>query len=624
MAKKRSAGSGDRRPGRTRDGERHPVEKAGPAITGFRDAWTWVVILCATLVAYLPALQGSLLWDDDFHLTRVDLRSWYGLWRIWFDLGATQQYYPLLHSAFWVEHRMWGDAVLGYHLTNVALHAVSACLVVLIARRLSLAGAWLAGCVFALHPVCVEAVAWISEQKSTLAGVFYLGAALAYLHFDGTRRRSRYFLALGLFVLALLSKTVTATLPAALLVVFWWQRGRLDWRRDVRPLVPWFALSAGAGFLTAWVERKFIGAEGADFTLRLVQRFLLAGRVIWFYLGKLLWPSNLIFTYPRWTVDPAVWWQYLFPAGVLALAIGLGFVARRNRGPLASFLIFAGTLFPALGFVNVYPFRFSWVADHFQYLACLGIIVPVTSWLMVAFGRISGGKAGGIALAAVLLAALGVATWRQSGMYSDAETLYQETLARNPTSWMAHNNLGILLWQIPGRLPEAVAHYQAALRLRPDYPEAHNNLGLALWRMSRMSAAIAHYREALRLKPDYAEAHYNLGSALSQIPGVLTPQAIAEYEEALRIRPDYAEAHTNLGIVLSWTPERLPEAIGHYRAALRIDPDLVGAHVNLGNALAQTPGGIPEAIAEYQAALRLRPDLDSVRRSMEKLQAAQR
>src|SRR5437588_147478 len=142
-------------------------------------------------------------------LTHPELQSLHGLWRIWFDLGATQQYYPLLHSAFWVEHTLWGDAVLGYHLINVLLHATAACLLVVILRRFSVPGAWLAGFIFALHPICVEAVAWISEQKSTLSTVFYLAAALTYLHFDQTRRRSQYFLALGLFVLALLSKTVT-------------------------------------------------------------------------------------------------------------------------------------------------------------------------------------------------------------------------------------------------------------------------------------------------------------------------------------------------------------------------------------------------------------------------------
>jgi len=186
----------------------------------------WASIFCATLLAYLPALSGALLWDDNMHVTRADLRGLDGLWRIWFDLGATQQYYPLLHSAFWLEHRLWGDAAVGYHLANVLLHAASACLVVLIVRRLALPGAWLAGFLFALHPVCVEGVAWISEQKSTLSGLFYLAAALAYLEFDRTRGRSRYLLALALFLLALATKTVTATLPAALLVIFWWQATR--------------------------------------------------------------------------------------------------------------------------------------------------------------------------------------------------------------------------------------------------------------------------------------------------------------------------------------------------------------------------------------------------------------
>ncbi|SPE39993.1 Tetratricopeptide TPR_2 repeat protein (fragment) [Candidatus Sulfopaludibacter sp. SbA3] len=364
--------------GVTRDG----VKKIDSNTFEWRDAGMWALLACATLVAYLPALHGGLLWDDSSHVTKADLQSLHGLWRIWLDLGATQQYYPLLHTAFWLEHWAWGDAVLGYHLANVAMHALSACLVVMIVRRLSLPGAWLAGFVFALHPVCVEAVAWISEQKSTLSGVFYLAAALTYLQFDQTRRKSRYLLALGLFLLALMSKTVTGTLPAALLVVFWWQRGRIEGKRDVLPLVPWFALGASAGLFTAWVEQdsRFIGAQGTHYALTVVGRLLLAGRVPWFYASKVLWPWDLMFIYPRWRIDPGQWWQYLFPLGMAAVAAVLVVLARRTRGPLAGFLIFAGTLFPVLGFLNVYPFRYSYVADHFQYLACLGIRVD-------AFGR---------------------------------------------------------------------------------------------------------------------------------------------------------------------------------------------------------------------------------------------
>ncbi|HUL55182.1 MAG TPA: hypothetical protein VLT83_17395, partial [Opitutaceae bacterium] len=232
-------------------------------------AWrVWALIFGVTLLAYLPALRGGLIWDDEGHVTRAELQSFDGLRRIWFELGATQQYYPVLHTAFWLEHRLWGDSPLGYHLLNVLLHATAACLVVAMVRRLfddepsavarpgrsELAGAaGLAGLIFALHPVCVESVAWISEQKNTLSAAFCLGAALAYLGFDRDRRPSRYWVALGLFGLALLSKTVTATLPAALLVVIWWTRGRLSWARDVRPLLPWLALGGTAGLFSAWV-----------------------------------------------------------------------------------------------------------------------------------------------------------------------------------------------------------------------------------------------------------------------------------------------------------------------------------------------------------------------------------
>src|ERR1700728_4695142 len=274
--------------------KRHSPKFAKPAApkTGrthgrTKDAWSFVLIFCASMAAYWPALQGAMLWDDSEHVTPPELQSLRGLWRIWSERGVTQQYYPLLHSAFWIEHQLWGDSVLGYHLTNILLHALSACLVVMIVRILRLPGARLAGVIFALHPVCVEAVAWISEQKSTLSAVFYLSSELSYLRFDRDRSKPLYSLALGLFILALLSKTVTATLPAAVLVVLWWRKGRLDWKRDVAPLVSWILAGAAAGLFTAWVERTDIGAHGADFNLSAGQRCLIAGRALWFYLSKL-------------------------------------------------------------------------------------------------------------------------------------------------------------------------------------------------------------------------------------------------------------------------------------------------------------------------------------------------
>jgi tetratricopeptide (TPR) repeat protein len=570
------------------------------------------MIFCATLVAYLPTLHGSPLWDDDGHLTKPGLQSLHGLWRIWFELGATQQYYPLLHSAFWLEHRMWGGAMLGYHLTNITLHALSACLVVMIMRRLLLPGAWLAGFVFALHPVHVESVAWIAEQKSTLSGVFYLAALLVYLHFDQDRRKSQYLLATGLFVLALLSKTVTATLPAVILVIFWWRRGRLEWKRDVRPLLPWFAVGIFGGLFTAWVERTMIGARGAEFLLTPAQRVLIAGRVICFYTGKLFWPANLMFFYPHWNVDPGAWRQWLFPVAVLAVFAGLVFAARRYRGPLASFLLFSATLFPVLGFLNVYPFRYSYVADHFQYLASLGVIVPGIALLIWAVERTSVRKAVTVGGSVLLILVLGVLTWRQSRMYKDVETLYRTSLERNPSSWLAHYNLGILLADKPDQLQDAITEYQAALRLKPDYADAHNNLGIAFSRIpGRLPDAIAEYKEALRITPDYAGAHNDLGIALARIPG-RQQDAIAEYQAALQANPDLADAHYNLGNLLSRTPGRQQDAIAEYQAALRIDPDYAEAHANLGVLLAAMPGQQQDAITEYRIALRINPNYAEV------------
>lgn len=606
----------------------------------------WAAIFFAALLAYWPALRGGLLWDDDAHITSPALQSFHGLWRIWFQLGATQQYYPLLHSVFWIEHRLWGNAMLGYHLANLAQHALSACLIVLIARRLALPGAWLAGCIFALHPVCVEAVAWISEQKSTLSGVFYLAAALTYLHFDRSRRRSHYLWALGFFVLALLSKSVTATLPAALLVVFWWQRGGMDWQRDVRPLLPWFVVGASAGLFTAWVERTYIGAKGAGYELTLVQHILLAGRILCFYAAKIVMPFNLIFSYPHWQVDPTVWWQYLYPLGVFVVVAGLVVLARHpyrhaGRGPLAAFLLFAGTLFPVLGFLHVFPFKFSYVADHFQYLASLGLIVPGASLLAQSIPRMSSRKIAS-AVGVLLLAVLGILTWRQASLYRDSETLYRATLERNPASWNTHNNLAGVLAQIPGREQEAIEEYEAALQLKPDYAIAHdslggllmeepgrltdaiaefqaalqgapnfmlahNNLGIALAQMGRLTDAIAEFQAAVRLQPDYAKAHMNLGNALRQMPGRL-PDAIAEYQTAVRLEPDYAPAHNNLGTALLEVPDRLPDAIAEFQTAVRLQPNDAKSHELLAMALSQMPGRLPDAVAEYQAALRIQPD----------------
>jgi tetratricopeptide (TPR) repeat protein len=587
---------------------RHPTKPASPPTLAspprprrWSDAAAFAVILCVTLLAYVPALNGTRLWDDDAHITLPDLQSLHGLWRIWFDLGATQQYYPLLHSAFWIEHRIWGEWTPGYHALNILLHVACAWLVVLLARRLAIPGAWLAGAVFALHPAGVEAVAWISEQKSTLSGVFCLGSALVYLYFDHTRRRSRYFLALALFLCALLSKTVTCTLPAALLVVFWWKRGHLDFRRDVVPLVPWLALGASAGLFTAWVERRYIHAEGADFALTLLDRALHAGRVLWLYLAHLLWPSNLMFFYPRFNIDARNPLQYLFPAVAILVLIGLIRLARTRRGPLAAALLFSGTLFPALGFVNVYPFIYSWVADHFGYLASISVIVPLCALLT----RAPRGYAASIS--AVLLAVLGLLTWCQSRDYKDIETLWRATLGRNPSSWMPHYNLGVIYAASPERADEAITEYRAAVRYKPDLAQAHINLATELEdQPGGLPEALREYQAALRLGPNEAGVNSSYGLALLRAPDRLT-EAIAHLETAVRLDPRSVAAQNNLAIGLSRVPQRLAEAIAHARAAVSLDASSAESHNTLGSLLLMAPGHAPEAIIEFKATLRIQP-----------------
>src|SRR5664280_2024949 len=575
------------------------------------------------LACYWPALHGGFVWDDQAHVTSPDLRSWAGLGRIWWEMGATQQYYPVLHSAFWIEHRLWGDATLGYHLVNLLWHVTSCCLLALLLRRLwqpdqaaspgtgraILAGTeWLAALIFAVHPVCVESVAWIAEQKNTLSLVFYLLAALAYLGFESERKPRFYGLASAFFLLALGTKTVTATLPAAILVVLWWRNGTLSWRRDVRPLIPWFLLALVAGLFTVWVERKVIGAEGTGFDLSATQRVLLAGRVVWFYLGKLVWPADLMFIYPHWDIATAGGW-YGWLGGALAVTAALWLIRRWTRGPLAGWLFFVGSLFPALGFFSVYPFIFSYVADHFQYLASLGIIATVAAGIaLILTGASPRVRAVGQILCWLLVAGLGLLANRQSRVYANGVTLYRATLARNPDCWMAHNNLAVILAKSPADEAEAVAHYQEALRLKPDYAEAHNNLAAELAKLpGRESEAIEHCEQALRIHPDYAEAHCNLANVLATLPG-READAVAHYEQALRLNPDFVEAHVNLANELAKLPGRLPEALAHYEQALRINPGLADVHYNLAVQLSNLPGREAEAIAHYQEALRIKPD----------------
>ncbi len=538
-----------------------------------RDLIVGLLLLPAALIAYHPAWNGKPVWDDERHITAPELSSFTGLEKIWTKLGATQQYYPLVHSVFWAEYRLWGDAPLGYHLLNILLHALSSLLLYKILRRLAIPGAWLAAAVFALHPIEVESVAWISELKNCLSGVFFFGAILCYLQFDRKRTLQPYLVSIGLFSLGLMAKTAIAPMPAAMLVILWWKRagtGRLRWKKDFLPLLPFFLAGISFGLFTAWVERKFvIGKDAINFNYSLIERCLIAGRVFWFYLSKLFVPVNLTFVYRRWEVCRAVWWQYLFPIGAVSLISALWLLRHRSSAPAAAIGYFIVMLFPALGFFTIYPFRYSFVADHFQYLAGVGPMVLASASLSSAISRMRGRIASAARLLPVIiLFTLAALTWRQCGIYADIESLYKAVIRNNPTCLMAHNNLGFV-YQNTGRPDKALACYRRAIELNPTFREGYYNMGNVLMQTGRIYEAITQYRKALDGRPDYIDAQVGLGEALMQTGQVM--EAIVCFRKALDIDSSSIGTLLDLGDALR-KAGRNRDAADCYRRVLRMNP----------------------------------------------------
>jgi tetratricopeptide (TPR) repeat protein len=534
-----------------------------------------VVLIAATMIAYLPALKSGYIWDDDEYLTNNPvLLTPAGLRAIWFTLGATPQYYPMVFTTFWVEHKLWGLNPAGFHTVNVLLHAFSAFLLWRILVRLKVPGALLGALIFALHPVQVESVAWITERKNILSGFFYFLAMRAYLKFDPIDRpESRlgvhlpcYLLAFVFFAAALFSKTVTCSLPAAIFLVYWWKRDKLR-PIDSIGLVPMLMLGLVMARVTMTMEHEVVGTRDIPLGLSAMGRVLLAGRAIWFYLSKVIWPHPLIFFYEKWAVDTRDWVQYLCPAAVLAVVTCLWLARRRiGKGPLVAALFFIATLFPALGFVDVYPMRFSWVADHFQYLACIGPIVGIAALFSRSTQRL---PRAGIFASLALMAVLGTLTWRQCGMYRDSLTLWTATVKKNPGSSFAQYNLGVLLRE-SNRSTEALQHIQASLRAAPDLPEPHLELGYLAAQSSDLAGSIEHFREAIRLKPDYAEALNNL--AVQLIVSGRKEEALSHLRQSVQYKPNYRDARNNLGRLLAEFG-KVDEAREQFRAVLKKYPN---------------------------------------------------
>ncbi len=588
-------------------------------------------LVVVTALAYLPAVSaGGFVWDDDDYVT--DNRTLHepgGLAAIWTSPGATPQYYPLTFTTFWIEYRLWGLEPAGYHAVNVALHATAAVLLFLLLRALGVPGAWLGAALFALHPVHVESVAWITERKNVLSGALYLGSLVCwvrYFRLDAGQRpaprevcdhRSPWLAAAGalLYVGALLSKTVTSTLPLTLALLFWWRRRRPR-PTQIALLLAMLAGGALLGSLTSLLERVQVGAVGEEWSLDAVERAMVAGRAWWFYLGKLALPAGLSFVYPRWTVaagDPAAL------AWPLSAALALGALwalrGRLGRGPLVALLHYSVALAPALGFFDVYPMRFSWVADHFQYLASAGPLALTAAAAARLARRWPRPLAlGGVAL---LLLALAVPTWQRAGIYRDAETLWRETLERNPDAWLAHHNLGSILLE-RGESDEAERHLRRVIELRPSHVPSRMNLGVMLLREAtllaargesgqaaqRLAEAETLLARALELDPLDFNTHANLGDVRLRRGDVRGAERA--YLDAVRLRPRHPHARAGLGRI-RLAEGRYAEAVEQFEIALRSFPDEPEALFNLATAEALA-GRTAEALAHYTAVLDLEPD----------------
>ncbi len=627
------------------------------------------IIAFAVFLAYGPSVNGGFILDDDRLVYDNDLiKATDGPRQFWCTAKA-DDFWPMTNSALWLEWRLWGMHPAGYHVSNLILHVAEALLIWIILQRLSVPGAFLAAMIFAVHPVNVESVAWIAQRKNTMAMLFFLLSILWYLkdkkwtvdsgqwtedpapHHPSFIHHpsSFYWLSLGAFVTAMLGKGSVVILPVVLLGIVWWLRPLTT--RDIIKISPFFIVAAVLAGVNVWFQ-----THGSGEVLRaasLTERLLGAGGVVWFYLQKAFLPLDLDFVYPQWNIqsgDLMCWLPLLAALAVTALL----WLYRKtwSRPLLFAWGFFCVALVPVMGFTDVGFMKYSLVADHYQHIAIIGAIALVSAGWRAWHSYNPGGTSWAAPVVAVTATAvLAFLTWRQNEIYSDAVTLYQAALEKNPGFWMGRGNLAKIIFR-QGRLNDAMANYEQALAnyekamanyekalaVNPDFFDAHNdlgtiltlfgrheealehrkkaillnpgsaeacwNLGISYQAMGQLQEAIDLYKKALRIKPNYAEALCSLGLAMAQKDQ--HEEAIALYRQALALKPDYPEAHNNLGIQLALT-DKLEQAIEHYNEALKIRPNFADAHENLGLALVQA-GRIGEGIERYRKALSIKPN----------------
>jgi len=597
-------------------------------------------------------MRGEFIWDDETYIVENKLLTEPdGLYRIWFTTDSPSQYFPLVYTTFRFEHKLWGLNPLGYHIVNLSLHIANSLLLWLLVFRLGIPAAWLAAAIFALHPVQVESAAWITERKNVLMTFFLFLSLLTWFRFiegplQSGRRWGIYALSLLLYAIALFSKTTACTLPAALVLILWFKRIRLDKKRRLE-IVPYLLLGLVMSLVTMWWEYiRFIG--GTTLKLNWPERVLLASRALWFYLGKLVWPTNVTFSYPKWNISAADPYQYIWLiAWLIAGWCMWHWRERIGRGFIAAIVFFAVTLLPMVGFLSLYTFRYTYVADHYQYVACIGpILLVAAGWHRLA-GRLDERKKRFAAVLPVfVLIVLGVLSQRQCHAYKSLENLYGDIIRKNPGSWMAHNNLALhyksldrfddsvryykkalqigpnevqslvnlgIVLGLQGKEDEALYYFNRTLQVDPNSSDAHFNIGTMLGSWGKFEEAVSHLYKAVQVKPDYAEAHSNLGMALGSLGRY--DEAVVHYRQALEIKPEMADTLNNLAVTLR-LQGKLDEAADHFRQALKIDPNYADAHNNFGVTLGMQ-GKLDEAISHFQTALRIRPNFAEAKTNLD-------
>lgn len=599
------------------------------------------VLVLLTLLCYAPSLSNGFIWDDDGYVqANPTLRSVQGLIDIWTVRGATPQYYPLVHTTFWIEFQSWGLWAPGYHITNLILHMGVSLLWWVLLTRLGLKRiAYLAAMVFAVHPIHVETVCWITERKNVLSLLCYLLAVLCYLNFTGLSepdcvspiRRTRrlllcaqwYVLALLCFVAALLSKTVTCTFPAAMVLVLWVRScessdslktvlRKLPWKQ-VLWLLPFFIIGITLARITMSMETNEVGASGVAWDQTVPERIIIYGRAVLFYFHKVLMPDVFMFNYPRWEIDGQQVALYLFPLAVLGLAILFWCLRRRmTLWLLAGLLIAIGTLLPASGLFDVYPMRFSFVADHFAYHATMGFIaigMGLVCWLT---GRLKPVMRSLFLIA--MFAGLMVQTMRYTPAYANWYTLFTDTLHKNPDSWMAYNYRGVAyekqydFTHDPALIKLAYTDYRSGLKLHQDFAQLHANYGSVLIKRGDPANAITQLKRAVQLQPDLPQGHYWLALAMDQTGDVQT--AVTHYQQAVEIFPGYVSAWHHLGRALA-KRGKFDDATHAYDQAIKLRPQAPAAYQELGLILLNH-GDYDKAALHFEKVLAMRPDEPAV------------